>query len=148
MITNVTIRDTDSDSPGTRLLKLEQRPSLSHTDPRDLAFARHLVREANPELVALHHAGLQEEPPATVDPGLILAADRDRRLAAILAADVVGYSRLVERDEAGTLARLKAHRKEYIEPLIAEHHAASPSSRATVRCASSAASSTRSPARS
>ena len=36
----------------------------------------------------------------------------ERRLAAILAADVVGYSRLMERDEAGTLARLKAHRKE------------------------------------
>ena len=45
----------------------------------------------------------------------------DRRLAAILAADVVGYSRLMERDEAGTLDRLKAHRKELVEPLIAEH---------------------------
>ena len=45
----------------------------------------------------------------------------ERRLAAILAADVVGYSRLMERDEAGTLARLKAHRKELIEPLLAEH---------------------------
>jgi class 3 adenylate cyclase/TolB-like protein/cytochrome c-type biogenesis protein CcmH/NrfG len=46
----------------------------------------------------------------------------DRRLAAILAADVVGYSRLIEQDEAGTVERLKAHRKEFIEPLIAEHH--------------------------
>ena len=46
----------------------------------------------------------------------------DRRLAAILAADVVGYSRLMERDEAGTLERLKDHRKAFIEPLIAEHH--------------------------
>src|SRR3954470_22000009 len=44
-----------------------------------------------------------------------------RRLAAILAADVVGYSRLMERDERGTLARLKAGRKEIVEPLIAEH---------------------------
>ena len=35
-----------------------------------------------------------------------------RRLAAILAADVVGYSRLMERDDAGTFARLKAIRKE------------------------------------
>ena len=51
-----------------------------------------------------------------------MAATRvDRRLAAILAADVVGYSRLVERDEAGTLERLKEHRKGFIEPLIAEH---------------------------
>jgi adenylate cyclase len=50
------------------------------------------------------------------------AARVDRRLAAILAADVVGYARLIERDEAGTLERLKAHRKSFIAPLIAEHH--------------------------
>ena len=40
-----------------------------------------------------------------------------RRLAAILAADVVGYSRLMGRDEHGTLARLKAHRTERLEPI-------------------------------
>jgi hypothetical protein len=45
-----------------------------------------------------------------------------RRLAAILAADVVGYSRLMAADEAGTHARLKALRKEVIEPKIAAHH--------------------------
>ncbi len=45
----------------------------------------------------------------------------ERRLAAILAADVVGYSRLMELDEAGTLTALKAHRKELIDPVIAEH---------------------------
>ena len=45
----------------------------------------------------------------------------ERRLAAILAADVVGYSRLMGEDEAGTLAALKAHREELIEPKIAEH---------------------------
>ena len=45
-----------------------------------------------------------------------------RRLAAILAADVVGYSRLMAADEAGTHARLKALRKEFIEPKIGEHH--------------------------
>src|SRR3954471_12442839 len=51
-----------------------------------------------------------------------MAAPRaERRLAAILAADVAGYSRLMERDEAGTLARLNAHRKELVEPLVAEH---------------------------
>ena len=44
-----------------------------------------------------------------------------RRLAAILAADVVGYSRLIRRDEEGTLARLNALRKEVIDPSIAEH---------------------------
>ena len=52
-----------------------------------------------------------------------MAAPRvDRRLAAIMAVDVVGYSRLVGVDEAGTLARVKAHRVEFAEPLIAEHH--------------------------
>ena len=45
----------------------------------------------------------------------------ERKLAAILAADVVGYSRLMGEDEAGTLARLKAHRAELIEPTIADH---------------------------
>jgi TolB-like protein/class 3 adenylate cyclase len=44
-----------------------------------------------------------------------------RRLAAILAADVAGYSRLMGSDEEGTLAALKAHRKELIDPLIAQH---------------------------
>ena len=45
-----------------------------------------------------------------------------RRLAAILAADVVGYSRLMELDEAGTLAALKAHRTELIDPEVAAHN--------------------------
>jgi class 3 adenylate cyclase len=44
-----------------------------------------------------------------------------RRLAAVLAADVVGYSRLMEQDESDTLARLKAWRKEVLEPLVAQH---------------------------
>ncbi|MFO1049679.1 MAG: adenylate/guanylate cyclase domain-containing protein [Geminicoccaceae bacterium] len=44
-----------------------------------------------------------------------------RRLAAILAADVVGYSRLMETAEAATLARLKAHRAQLIDPLLASH---------------------------
>ena len=44
-----------------------------------------------------------------------------RRLAAILATDVAGYSRLMGRDEQGTLARLKAHRIERLEPVIAHH---------------------------
>jgi adenylate cyclase len=44
-----------------------------------------------------------------------------RRLAAILAADVVGYSRLMDQGEAGTFERLRACRKELIEPEIAQH---------------------------
>jgi TolB-like protein/class 3 adenylate cyclase len=45
----------------------------------------------------------------------------ERRLAAILAADVVGYSRMMELDETGTLATLKSHREDIINPSIAEH---------------------------
>ena len=45
-----------------------------------------------------------------------------RRLAAILAADVAGYSRLIGADEQGTLTRLKAIRSELIDPQIAAHH--------------------------
>ena len=45
-----------------------------------------------------------------------------RKLAAILAADIAGYSRLMGSDEAGTLAQLTVHRKELIDPKIAEHH--------------------------
>ncbi len=44
----------------------------------------------------------------------------ERRLAAILAADVAGYSRLMEADEEGTLAKLKTHRRELIDPKITE----------------------------
>ena len=45
-----------------------------------------------------------------------------RRLAAILAADVAGYSRLMGADEEGTLARLMSYRRALLEPKIAEHH--------------------------
>ena len=46
----------------------------------------------------------------------------ERRLAAILAADVAGYSRLMGQDEIATLQALKAHRRELIDPTIAKHH--------------------------
>ena len=45
-----------------------------------------------------------------------------RRLAAILAADVAGYSRLMGADDEGTLERLKGLRRELVDPKIAEHH--------------------------
>lgn len=44
-----------------------------------------------------------------------------RRLSAILAADIVGYSRLMEADESGTIAQLKTHRKELIDPKVEEY---------------------------
>ena len=45
----------------------------------------------------------------------------ERRLAAIFAADVAGYSRLMGADEEGTLERLKAHRRELIDPKVRGH---------------------------
>ena len=45
----------------------------------------------------------------------------ERRLAAILAADAVGYSRLMREDEPGALALLHKHRSEVIDPAIAKH---------------------------
>src|SRR5919206_808206 len=51
-----------------------------------------------------------------------MAGERiERRLAAILAADVAGYSRLIGLDEEGTLAALRALRRELIDPTIAAH---------------------------
>ena len=49
-------------------------------------------------------------------------ASVERRLAAILAADVVAYSRLMGIDEVGTLRALKAHRRELADPAVAQHH--------------------------
>jgi adenylate cyclase len=51
----------------------------------------------------------------------IFSADMERRLTAILAADVVGYSRLMGANESGTLAALKALQADFIDPKIAEH---------------------------
>ncbi len=52
-----------------------------------------------------------------------MATDRvERKLAAIFAADMVGYSRLMEADERDTIARQKAHRQELIDPEIAAHN--------------------------
>ena len=45
----------------------------------------------------------------------------ERRLSAILAGDVAGYSRLMGADEEGTLTRLNAHRREFLDPKVAEH---------------------------
>jgi adenylate cyclase len=51
----------------------------------------------------------------------VVEARVDRRLAAILAADIAGYGRLMGADEEGTLRRLKEHRKELVDPKITEH---------------------------
>jgi adenylate cyclase len=51
----------------------------------------------------------------------VVEARVDRRLAAILAVDIAGYSRLMGANEEGTLRQLKEHRKELIDPKITEH---------------------------
>ena len=66
-------------------------------------------------LLAAEVTALAPAAPAAALPRL------ERRLAAILAADIVGYSRLVERDESGTLAAIKDLRLKVIDPLLAEH---------------------------
>ena len=72
----------------------------------------------------------------------------ERRLAAVLAADMVGYSRLMEVDEAGTLARLKTHRLELIDPAITKNRGVSSRPPATACWLSSKVSSMLSLARS
>lgn len=53
---------------------------------------------------------------------IVAAGHLERRLAAVLAADVAGYSRLMGADERGTLEALKAHRREVFDPAIANHN--------------------------
>ena len=48
-------------------------------------------------------------------------AREQRKLAAIIAADVVGYSRLMGRDESGTLARLRRNRSERLDPVLSKY---------------------------
>ena len=48
-------------------------------------------------------------------------AREQRKLAAIVAADVVGYSRLMGRDESGTLARLRKNRSERLDPILTKY---------------------------
>src|SRR5882672_10843112 len=55
-------------------------------------------------------------------PGCVVSSERvERRLAAVVAADIAGYSRLMGADEEGTLAQLKACRRELIDPGITRH---------------------------
>jgi formylglycine-generating enzyme required for sulfatase activity/class 3 adenylate cyclase len=73
------------------------------------------MSDADPTRGRLHHIrGGRGDPPPPDGPA--------RRLAAILAADIEGYSRLMGMDEEGTHARIKRQRRELIEPTIAEHH--------------------------
>ena len=52
----------------------------------------------------------------------LTGSSMERRLAAILSADVVAYTRLIEADEVGTFERLKKLRLDHVEPLVSAHH--------------------------
>src|SRR5215469_10754647 len=94
-------------------------PSRSGSIPK----STHCHDSAQLNRGALPGTGLYEN---TVNVGLRRAGFADgmtvtRRLAAVLAADVAGYSRLMGVDEEGTHERLKAHLQELVNPKIAEH---------------------------
>src|SRR5262245_66557991 len=81
---------------------------MSTFDPkRNRLLDRHTV------LLTIHSAGTKY--------GAMAKPQVERRLAAILAADVAGYSRLMGADEEGTHAALKLYRREIINPKITEH---------------------------
>src|SRR3977135_2004773 len=83
-------------------------PSISHFDP----FRTWGIAGRRPTIVLYEHS-------ISPSRGCILSSEPvERRLTAILAADVAGYSRLIGADEEGTLAQLKAFRKTLFDPTI------------------------------
>ena len=100
------------------------RPRAAEAQGADRGGAQPLIERQGNIFSTLARKRGRIAPPsiaAAATEGAAMAPRTERKLAAILAADVVGYSRLVGDDEAGTIARLKALRKEFIEPLIAEY---------------------------
>src|SRR5262249_41530435 len=79
-------------------------------------FLRSLARRGQLIRLVLSFVGL-----STGAPPLSTAERAERKLTAILAADVAGYSRLMGADEEGPLAQLKTHRRALVDPKIAEH---------------------------
>src|SRR5258705_13044604 len=96
---------------GIDCLRMRRQPALSSN-------VRRGTRKADVELEGTFGLGFRcrSREGSAVPPERI-----ERKLAAILAADVAGYSRLMGADEEGTLARLKTWRRELMEPEIAEH---------------------------
>src|SRR5258705_11316990 len=96
---------------GIDCLRMRRQPALSSNFRRG-------TRKADVELEGTFGLGFRcrSREGSAVPPERI-----ERKLAAILAADIAGYSRLMGADEEGTLARLKALRRELIDPKIAGH---------------------------
>src|SRR5438477_3214242 len=74
------------------------------------------------ELLQRHSVRLYMQIRSRGKPTPMASDQTKRKLAAILAADIAGYSRLMGADEEGTLARLKALRSELIDPKNKQHH--------------------------
>jgi adenylate cyclase len=91
---------------GTKMAS-RSTPDLDHT------FAGFLALEV-PQPLCFDAQG-------AINGGLVAGGRVERRLAAVLAADVAGYSRLMGADEVGTLATLKSIRREIVDPAITEH---------------------------
>jgi class 3 adenylate cyclase/pimeloyl-ACP methyl ester carboxylesterase len=94
-----------------------------------VSFRKLFVRAADPDKIAFaaktgtKHWRRCTKPKAFWSIGEVMAGKTvQRRLAAILAADVVEYSRLMGTDEVGTLEALKAHRRALLDPTVAAHH--------------------------
>src|SRR5437867_823463 len=90
-------------------------PSGSH-----FVLHRHIMNAVDRKKSALIDIILSHQRPVAHE--VAMAEERiRRRLAAIMVADVVGYARLMEADEAGTLAALKERRKTVLEPVVRAH---------------------------
>ena len=115
------------DHPGSpRLIPHSRRVLCPYGAARRSARDRRPAARHHPSGRAERSAFPQPRGPRALPVGPAAGGGRDdmtqtRRLAAILAADVAGYSRLIGADEEGTLDRLKAIRAELIDPKIAEH---------------------------
>ena len=110
----------------SRTISHSRRLLCPYGAARRSARDRRPAARHHPSGRAEHRAVPQPRAPRAFPVGPALGGGRDdmsqtRRLAAILAADVAGYSRLMGADEEGTLERLKALRRELIDPKIAEH---------------------------
>lgn len=104
--------------PGARLVPL---PGRNHVPPEGDPAGEAVLGEIDRFLGGKPAPSAQSRRPRAQNVSGPASVPASRRLAAILAADVAGYSRLMQGDEAGTFGALKAHRAEVIDPEITAH---------------------------
>jgi adenylate cyclase len=98
---------------------MSDRGSRATESSRDVGALHTQFSAGRP--IAASATGARRAPRNSCSSGACVARRSERKLAAIVATDVVGYSRLMGADEEGTHSRLKAHRREMIEPEIERH---------------------------